>query len=84
MHVDLKEDLLLWLKQNGRLPSTTTQEYFDEIKLLNQLREENIALKRGEKNYKLKRSMQTYDADQSLEKEAMLKGEQASQDKTLT
>ena len=23
-HVDLKEDILLWLKDNGRLPSTTT------------------------------------------------------------
>ena len=35
-HVDLKEDLLFWLKESGRLPSTTTQEYFAEIKLLNQ------------------------------------------------
>ena len=34
-YVDLKEDILLWLKENGRLPSTTTKEYFEEINKLN-------------------------------------------------
>ena len=36
-YIDLKQDLQLWLKENGRLPSTTTKEYFEEIKMLNQL-----------------------------------------------
>ena len=39
-HVELKEDLLIWLKENGRLPSTTTEEYSSEIKLLNQQQED--------------------------------------------
>ena len=31
-YLDIKEDLLCWLKENGRLPSTTTEEYFTEIR----------------------------------------------------
>ena len=38
-HVEIKEDLLHWLKENGRLPSTSTEAYFSEIKELNQQKE---------------------------------------------
>ena len=44
-HVDMKEDLLFWLKENGRLPSATTKEYFTEIKKLNELQDDNSSLK---------------------------------------
>ena len=30
-HVEVKEDLLHWLKENGRLPSTNIDQYFNEI-----------------------------------------------------
>ena len=38
---DLKKDFLNWLQQNKRLPSTTMQEHFDDIRMLN-LRNEKI------------------------------------------
>lgn len=44
-HISLKDDILRWLRENGRLPSTTTAEYFEEISRLNQLEQENKALK---------------------------------------
>ena len=39
-YVELKSDLLLFLKETGRLPTATVQENFEEIKETNQLREE--------------------------------------------
>ena len=40
-YISLKQDVLCWLKQNGRLPSTSTKEYFQEIQTLNKITEEN-------------------------------------------
>ena len=37
----LKEDVLNWLKQNHRLPSTTMSEHFEDIQELNKLSLEN-------------------------------------------
>ena len=42
-YISLKDDILRWLRDNGRLPSTTTAEYFKEISRLNQLEQENNA-----------------------------------------
>ena len=38
-YISLKKDVMQWLKENGRLPSFTTQEYFDEIKSLKKYKE---------------------------------------------
>lgn len=51
-YVNLKEDILKWLKQNGRLPSTTTAEYFEEINTLNQLKERVRSLELENKTLK--------------------------------
>ena len=51
-YVNLKEDILKWLKQNGRLPSTTTTEYFEEINTLNQLKERVRSLELENKTLK--------------------------------
>ena len=47
----MKEDALHWLEVNGRLPSVDIDDYFDEIKEMNegrrkikQLKDENKAL----------------------------------------
>ena len=40
-YISLKQDVLCWLKQNGRLPSTSTKEYFQEIQTLNKIAKEN-------------------------------------------
>ena len=42
-YISLKDDILRWLRDNGRLPSTTTAEYFEEISRLNQLELEKKA-----------------------------------------
>ena len=34
-HFELKDDLLQWLRENSRLPATSTAQYFQEIKELN-------------------------------------------------
>ena len=39
-YTTLNQDALDWLEKNGRLPSTTTREYFEEIQLLNKLQAE--------------------------------------------
>ena len=39
-YVELKSDLLRFLKETGRLPTATIQENFEEIKETNQLMEE--------------------------------------------
>jgi len=36
----MKDDLLHWLREVGRLPSASMKEYFQEIMELNQFREE--------------------------------------------
>ena len=36
-----------WLKENGRLPSQDIDEYFEEIKLINELKAENRDLKKA-------------------------------------
>ena len=36
-----------WLKENGRLPSQDIDEYFKEIKLINELKAENRDLKKA-------------------------------------
>ena len=51
-YISLKKDVMQWLKENGRLPSFTTQEYFDEINSLNKYKEENMTLK--EENQEIK------------------------------
>ena len=30
-HIELKEDVIQWLRENGRLPAATTADYFEEI-----------------------------------------------------
>ena len=49
--ISMKEDALHWLEVNGRLPSVDIDDYFDEIKEMNQgrrkikqLKDENKAL----------------------------------------
>ena len=42
-HVILKKDAIRWLTDNGRLPSFTSDEYFEEIKTLKKYKEENQA-----------------------------------------
>ena len=44
-YLELKEDILLWLNENGQIPSTTTQAYFDEVKRFKQTEKENEELK---------------------------------------
>ena len=34
-YVSLKHDALHWLRENGRLPTSSTKEYFEEIQTLN-------------------------------------------------
>ena len=71
-HVDIKEDLLHWLKENGRLPSTSTEAYFSEIQELKQRNEEITELKEDMAN--LKEQMRI--SQQLLaEKEELLKKE---------
>ena len=43
--MEIKSDLIHFLKETGRLPTATIQENFEEIKETNQLREENKELK---------------------------------------
>ena len=40
-YAEMKSDLIHFLKETGRLPTSTIQENFEEIKEINQLREEN-------------------------------------------
>lgn len=42
--IELKADALHWLRENGRLPATTTAAYFEEIKELNQLKKKTETL----------------------------------------
>ena len=42
-YVSMKDDLVHFLKETGRLPTSTIQENLEEIKENNQLREENKA-----------------------------------------
>ena len=42
--IDLKADALHWLRENGRLPATTTAAYFEEIKELKHLKEKSESL----------------------------------------
>ena len=44
-YVEMKQDLLHWLREAGRLPSASMKEYFQEIMELNQLKEENKELR---------------------------------------
>ena len=44
-YVELKSDLLHFLKETGRLPTATIQENLEEIKEINHLREENKMMK---------------------------------------
>ena len=46
-YISLKQDALHWLKENGRLPSQDIDEYFEEIKLINELKAENRDLKKA-------------------------------------
>ena len=48
----LKEDALHWLRVNGRLPSSTISDYFEEIKQLKKLKHEVKALKVENESYK--------------------------------
>ena len=43
--IELKADALHWLRENGRLPATTTAAYFEEIKELNHLKQQTESLK---------------------------------------
>ena len=38
--ISLKEDALHWLRENGRLPSVDIDDYFEEIKEMNESRRE--------------------------------------------
>ena len=38
-YVLMKNDLLHWMKEIGRLPSSTMSEHYEDLKELNQLRE---------------------------------------------
>ena len=44
-YLELKEDVLTWLNENGHIPSTTTQAYFDEVKRSKKTEKENEELK---------------------------------------
>ena len=44
-YLELKEDMLRWLDENGQIPSTTTQAYFDEVKMFKKTEKENMELK---------------------------------------
>jgi hypothetical protein len=44
-YLELKEDVLRWLDENGQIPSTTTQAYFDEVKMFKKTEKENMELK---------------------------------------
>ena len=40
-YISLKSDFFEWLKVHGRLPSSTIDEYFQEVQTLNRLKKEN-------------------------------------------
>ena len=42
-YITLNKDAINWLTENGRLPSFTTEEYFEEIQMLKKYKEENQA-----------------------------------------
>ena len=44
-YISLKHDALHWLRENGRLPSSSTEEYFEEIQNLNKYKLENAKYK---------------------------------------
>merc|ERR1719510_1615761 len=39
-YAELKGDVLHWLRENGRLPTATMEDHFEEVKKMNQLEEE--------------------------------------------
>ena len=45
-YISLKQDALHWLKENGRLPSANIDEYFEEVKQMNEYKSENKGLKK--------------------------------------
>ena len=51
------QDAINWLKENGRLPSFTTEEYFKEIQMLKKTKEGNEVLK--EKNTALQAALRS-------------------------
>ena len=86
-YIDLKQDLLCWLQENGRLPSTTTKEYFEEIKMLNSfeeeiktLKEENESLKNENKSKKIQTGEHDNNANESYDQASKIGDENKSQD----
>ena len=43
-YITLKQDALIWLRENGRLPSADIDEYFEEIKTMKDYKKKSQVL----------------------------------------